>query len=102
MRKITRAMLRGKPLIHNRPYFDCRRASTSTHEYGPDDPRVFCNGCVEWIDPDGERGPFCEECRECRAWAMGEYCAETPWSKDVNFNPEARAGVSPANQNHKT
>lgn len=66
MRKITRAMLHGKPLIHNRPYFDCHRASTSTHEYGLDDPRVFC--------------------------------ADTPWDKDVRFNPEARKEAARGNQ----
>ena len=87
--KISRAMIRGKPLIHKRPYFDCNRARTSTHEYGPDDPRVLCNGRVEWIDPDGDRGPFCKECRECPAWAMGDYCLETPWTNDVKFNPNA-------------
>lgn len=97
MRKITRAMLRGKPLI-NRPYFDCNKARTSTHEYGPDDPRVFCYGFVEWIDPDGDHGPYCKECQECPAWAMGDYCADTPWDKDTKFNPEARKERRTANE----
>lgn len=105
MRKITRAMLRGKPLIHRNPlsdsFFDCDRATISHHEWGPDDPRQFCLGLVEWKDRDGDYGPVCKECQECPAWAMGDYCADTPWDKDTKFNPEARAGNSPANQNHE-
>lgn len=34
---ISRAKIRGKKLDE-----DCKRACTSTNEYGPDDDRVFC------------------------------------------------------------
>lgn len=94
MKKITRDMLRGKPLIHRRPLsegnFDCDKARISKYEWGKEDPRQFCYGLVEWKDRDGECGPVCEECRKCRAWNSGEYCEETPWERDVEFNPKAK------------
>ena len=96
MKKITRAMLRGKPLIHENGghFFDCDKAKISRHEWGKDDPRQFCLGLVEWKDR-GDHGPVCKECIECRAWALGDYCTETPWTEDVRFNHEARKEAKP-------
>lgn len=59
MKKITRNQLRGKPLDE-----DCKRANTTTHEYGQKDNRVFCYGlyaeCSDWeID---------EKCKNCKAF----------------------------------
>lgn len=38
----NRAKLRGKPLDA-----DCKTAQTTTHEYGPNDDRVFCYGLYD-------------------------------------------------------
>lgn len=39
---ISRAKIRGKKLDE-----DCKRACTSTNEYGSDDDRVFCYGLID-------------------------------------------------------
>ena len=61
---ISRAKLRGKKLDE-----DCKRACTSTNEYGSDDDRVFCYGLVDCSTDD-----LIEKCRNCKALA----CNATP------------------------
>ena len=56
---ISRAKLRGKKLDE-----DCKRACTSTNEYGSDDDRVFCYGLVDCSNDD-----LIEKCRNCKALA---------------------------------
>ena len=62
MKRITRAQMRGKPLD---PL--CKRAYTTTNEYGLDDKRVFC--CGIWETMTGE--PV-EMCRVCKAFVQNE------------------------------
>lgn len=54
---ISRAKLRGKKLDK-----DCKRAYTSSHEYGSDDDRVFCYGLV-----DHSTDELIEKCQNCKA-----------------------------------
>lgn len=56
---ISRAKLRGKKLDA-----DCKRACTSSHEYGLDDDRVFCYGLV-----DCSTDELIEKCKNCKALA---------------------------------
>lgn len=56
---ISRAKLRGKKLDE-----DCKRACTTTNEYGPDDDRVFCYGLIDCSTDD-----LIEKCRNCKALA---------------------------------
>lgn len=56
---INRAKLRGKKLDE-----DCKRAHTSSHEYGLDDDRVFCYGLVNYSNDD-----LIEKCKNCKALA---------------------------------
>lgn len=56
---INRAKIRGKKLDE-----DCKRAHTSTHEYGPDDDRVFCYGFVDYSTDE-----LLEKCQNCKALA---------------------------------
>ena len=42
MKRISRAKLRGKPLDP-----DCKKANTTTNEYGLEDKRVYCFGIWE-------------------------------------------------------
>ena len=56
---ISRAKLRGKKLDE-----DCKRAYTTTNEYGSDDDRVFCYGLVDCSTDD-----LIEKCRNCKALA---------------------------------
>lgn len=56
---ISRAKLRGKKLDE-----DCKRAYTSTNEYGSDDDRVFCYGLIDCSTDD-----LIEKCRNCKALA---------------------------------
>lgn len=58
MKKVNRAMLRGKPLDR-----DCKSAHTSTGEYGNDDRRVFCYGYI-----DCETEETLTKCKECGAF----------------------------------
>lgn len=58
-RKINRAKLRGKPLDE-----DCKRAITTTHEYGADDNRVHCFGLyANWSNCEID-----EKCLKCGAY----------------------------------
>lgn len=54
---VSRAKLRGKKLDE-----DCKRACTSTNEYGPDDDRVFCYGLVDYSTDE-----LIEKCKNCKA-----------------------------------
>lgn len=56
---ISRAKLRGKKLDE-----DCKRAYTSTNEYGPDDDRIFCYGLVDYSTDE-----LIEKCKNCKALA---------------------------------
>lgn len=56
-KRITRAQLRGEPL-----YWYCKRATTTTHEYGQHDNRVFCHGFIDCATDE-----LCETCAECKA-----------------------------------
>ena len=51
----NRAKLRSKPLD-----YDCRKAHTTTHEYGQEDDRVFCYGLQD--RRTNEPLPKCQEC----------------------------------------
>ena len=62
--KQTRATLRGHKLDS-----DCKRANTTTHEYGLDDNRVFCFGLHK-----GDFTPL-DKCLNCKAFV---YNAEPP------------------------
>ena len=56
---ISRAKIRGKKLDE-----DCKRACTTTNEYGSDDDRVFCYGLIDCSTDD-----LIEKCRNCKALA---------------------------------
>jgi len=60
-----RSAMRGKKLDD-----DCRKAHTSTHEYGPEDTRVFCYGLIDLMNDE-----TIPKCRECGAFA---YNAQPP------------------------
>lgn len=60
MKKINRAELRGKPLDS-----DCKKAHTSTHEYGKDDNRGFCLGIKDLMTEE----PL-EKCEVCKAFVF--------------------------------
>lgn len=66
---ISRAKLRGKKLDE-----DCKRAYTSTNEYGQDDDRVFCYGLVDYSTDE-----LIEKCKNCKALA---YNAAPPEEKN--------------------
>lgn len=66
---ISRAKLRGKKLDA-----DCKRACTSTNEYGPDDDRVFCYGLISYSTDE-----LIEKCKNCKALA---YNATPPEGKN--------------------
>lgn len=57
---VNRAKLRGKPLDE-----DCKKAYTSTHEYGPQDDRVFCYGLIDCMSDE-----VLPKCVECKAFAI--------------------------------
>lgn len=57
---ISRAKLRGRKLDE-----DCKRACTSTNEYGPDDDRVFCYGLVDYSTDE-----LIEKCKNCKAYVF--------------------------------
>lgn len=58
MKRVTRAKLRGKALD---PI--CKRASTTTNEYGKEDKRIFCYGM---IDPMNDE--LINRCVSCGAY----------------------------------
>lgn len=55
-----RAEQRGKQLDD-----DCYKANISTHEYGMNDDRKFCNGLMDCSTED-----LLDKCRECDAYCM--------------------------------
>lgn len=59
MKRIDRATLRGKPLDE-----DCKRAKTTTGEYGKEDKRVYCYGLYRECSCCDIR----EECLDCEAY----------------------------------
>ena len=58
MKKVNRAVLRGKPLDR-----DCKSACTTTGEYGNDDRRVFCYGIIDAMNDE-----YLTKCKECGAF----------------------------------
>ena len=56
MKVINRSKVRGKKL-----YAECRTAKISRHEYGQDDPRLFCFGLVDSMND--ELLPMCKACK---------------------------------------
>lgn len=54
---MNRVQLRGEPLEGF-----CKKAKTTTNEYGLEDKRIFCYG---WID--NLTGDYLDECRFCGA-----------------------------------
>ena len=62
MKRINRTQLRGKPL---EPY--CKKANTTTGEFGFDDKRVYCYGlyqnCISGTSDD-----IAECCKKCKAF----------------------------------
>lgn len=55
---ISRAKLRGYKLDD-----DCKRANTTTNEYGLDDNRVFCHGLYNCMTDE-----LIEKCLRCKAF----------------------------------
>lgn len=55
---ISRAKLRGYKLDE-----DCKRANTTTHEYGLEDDRVFCHGLYNCRTDE-----IIEKCLHCKAF----------------------------------
>lgn len=65
MKKISRIKLRGgKPFPFNKPDDNCKKANTTTHEFGPNDNRVFCYG----LYTSYQSGYIREECLNCGAY----------------------------------
>lgn len=62
MNKISRAKLRGEPL---EPY--CKRANTTTNEFGKEDNRVYCYGLYQ-NNISGTSEEIAECCRKCKAY----------------------------------
>lgn len=62
MKRVSRAQMRGQPL---EPI--CKKAHTTTNEYGLADKRVFCCGIWEAMTDD----PL-ETCRVCKAFIQNE------------------------------
>lgn len=58
MKIINRAQLRGKPLD-----ILCKRARTTSNEYGPDDNRVFCYGLADCMTEE-----LLDCCKNCKAY----------------------------------
>ena len=58
MGRITRADLRGKPLIK----YVCYDATISHHECGPQDNRQYCYGII-----DKRNDELIPECAKCKA-----------------------------------
>ena len=58
MKTIGRDKVRGKPLNH-----DCYSARISRHEFGMDDPRVFCFGLYTEMGDDIQT-----DCVTCKAY----------------------------------
>lgn len=60
MKRISRAILRGRPLDPA-----CKIAHTTTGEYGPEDNRVFCYGLYDASTEEVE-----DLCRNCKAFVF--------------------------------
>lgn len=58
MKRVSRAILRGKPLDR-----DCKSANTTTGEFGNDDKRVFCYGYTDAMTEE-----YLTKCKECGAF----------------------------------
>ena len=58
MKRVTRAQLRGLPLD---PL--CKKANTTTHEYGQEDNRIFCYGWENCMTDEPE-----DLCAVCKAF----------------------------------
>lgn len=58
MKKINRAVLRGRPLDK-----DCYIARTCLHQYGFNDNRCYCLGLINKRNDE-----FLEKCLECKAF----------------------------------
>lgn len=58
MKKVNRAILRGKPLDR-----DCISANTTTGEFGNDDRRVFCYGLIDTMTDE-----YLMKCKKCGAF----------------------------------
>ena len=58
MKKVNRAMLRGKALDR-----DCISANTTTGEFGNEDKRVFCYGYTDAMTDE-----YLTKCKECGAF----------------------------------
>ena len=67
---ITREKLIGHPL-----YKKCKKALTTTNEYGASDNRIFCHGLYKEQSVTEIR----EECINCKAFVHN---AEPPMSRD--------------------
>ena len=57
MNRVDRAKLRGQPLDE-----DCKKAHTTTREYGKEDKRVFCFGYI-----DCRYDELLDKCKKCKA-----------------------------------
>ena len=62
MKRISRATLREKPL---EPY--CKKANTTTMEYGKKDKRVYCYGLYQ-NNICGTGDWIADCCKECKAY----------------------------------
>lgn len=62
MKRVSRAQLRGKSLSPM-----CKKAHTTTNEYGLEDKRVFCYGLWEPMTEE----PF-DDCKLCGAFVRNE------------------------------
>jgi len=58
MKRITRAQLKKRPL---EPI--CKRANTTTNEYGKEDNRIFCYGLIDSMNDE-----LLEGCVYCGAY----------------------------------
>ena len=62
MKRVSRAQLRRRPLD-----LLCKKAHTTTNEYGPEDKRVFCYGFICQMNDEPE-----ELCAVCGAYVKNE------------------------------
>lgn len=60
MKRVSRSKLRGKPL---EPY--CKKAYTTTHEFGIEDNRVYCYGLYQCniIETSYDIAECCKQCK---------------------------------------
>ena len=66
--------MKGRSKLRNKPLdYDCKKANTTTHEYGQEDNRVYCLGiCDSMTDETLEKckicGAFVENATEPKGW----------------------------------